>query len=85
MKHDVNGLHHSQYTLQVRVVCAFVFQPFVKKTFAFHVYMYVVLLVMFGGKSIQITVISGFLSLTWFLTKSDLGFKDKVCQKNARN
>lgn len=83
MKRDVNGLHHSQYTLQVRVVCAFVFQPFVKKNFAFHVY--VVLLMMFGGKSIQITVISGFLSLTWFLTKSDLGFKDKVCQKNARN
>lgn len=83
MKRDVNGLHHSQYTLQVRVVCAFVFQLFVKKTFAFHVY--VVLLMMFGGKSIQITVISGFLSLTWFLTKSDLGFKDKVCQKNARN
>lgn len=83
MKRDVNGLHHSQYTLQVRVVCAFVFQPFVKKPFAFHVY--VVLLMMFGGKSIQITVISGFLSLTWFLTKSDLGFKDKVCQKNARN
>lgn len=84
MKRDVNGLHHSQYTLQVRVVCAFVFQPFVKKkTFAFHVY--VVLLMMFGGKSIQITVISGFLSLSWFLTKSDLGFKDKVCQKNARN
>lgn len=83
MKRDVNGLHHSQYTLQVRVVCAFVFQPFVKKTFAFHVY--VVLLMMFGGKSIQITVISGFLSLAWFLTKSDLGFKDKVCQKNARN
>lgn len=84
MKRDVNGLHHSQYTLQVRVVCAFVFQPFVqKKTFAFHVY--VVLLMMFGGNLIQITVISGFLSLAWFLTKSDLGFKDKVCQKNARN
>lgn len=84
MKRDVNGLHHSQYTLQARVVCAFVFHPFVKKkTFAFHVY--VVLLMMFGGKSIQITVISGFLSLAWFLTKSDLGFKDKVCQKNARN